>query len=162
MEEDKEDVMTPIVDALSGGMCVLFLTSIVLIVDAMNEVTASSRIFDNYTLHDYSQMPDDNISNIQPSPGEKDPPIIDLSKNRIFFFNHYELSKAQKEELTILFQNNPINSITMHSDDDVDLMTKHTLAFLKEVELIKKLDDIQLYFLPSNNKTTTMLVWEFK
>ncbi len=162
MEEDKEDVMTPIVDALSGGMCVLFLTSIVLIVDAMNEVSSSSQIFDNYTLHDYSKVPDGNISTIQVLSGEKDPPIIDLSKNRIFFFNHYELTKVQKEELTILFQDNPINSITMHSDDDTDLMTKHTLMFLKEVGLINKFDDIQLYFLPSNNKTTTMLVWEFK
>lgn len=154
MDDDSDDVMAPMVDALTGAMSAILLVSIFMMISTISTVSESIKQYGKEALYKNEMILGDIF--------KREPPILDIEKNILFFFKSFKLTSEQKEKLTLLFSNSAPSKLTIYSNDKDDIKTYNTLLFLKEVGLNEKIDSIELIFLPAKEKEITEFTWELK
>ena len=153
MDEDDE-VMAPMVDALTGAMAAILLVSIFMMLSTLSGVNESIKQYGQEALYKNEILMKDVF--------KREPPIIELKSNKLLFFTSFKLSKMQKEKLTLYFEKQTPKKIKIYSGDEKNIITYNTLLFLNDVGLDKIIDDIEIEFLPANMKGITEFVWELK
>ena len=143
MDEESDEAMAPMVDALTGAMSAVLLVSIFMILNSLTTASDALKEYGKQSLFKNEQSVGD-VFNLEP-------PVMNLEKNNINFFKSFKLLDEQKKELTELFAKKIISKITVYSDESSKIITFNTLLFLNEVGMSAKIDDIKLEFLPSKN-----------
>lgn len=153
-DDNDDDVMAPMVDALTGAMAAILLVSIFMMISTVADVSESIKQYGQDALYKNKTLLTDVFN--------REPPTLELKNNKIYFFKSFKLTEEQKTELTSLFLKTPPKSIIIYSNDIDNVVTFNTLFFLKEVGLNGILDKIKISFLPAKYKGITELTWELK
>lgn len=148
-----DDVMAPMVDALTGAMAAILLVSIFLMVSTMSSVAATVKEYGKNALYENEVL----LSNIF----DLEPPILELDKHRIIFFKSFDLTEEQIHELQTVFQTTPPKKLLLYSDSSESVVTFNALQFLLKTGLNTQLDNINFQFLPARSGVMTEFVWEF-
>lgn len=152
--DDEDDVMAPMVDALTGAMAAILLVTIFMMLSSITEVSQSIKQYGKESLYKNEILLNDVLN--------REPPILELNENKLIFFKSYKLTPEQIVELTALFSKTPPKKITIYSNDKENVITYNTLFFLKELDLNDIIHKIEIVFLPEKEKGITEFSWEFK
>lgn len=153
MDEDSDELMAPMVDALTGAMSAILLVSIFMMLNSLTVVAEIIKQQGKEALYQSEQR----MKNVF----KLSAPILDLNQNKMYFFKSFNLSDEQKKELTKLFKDKPMKKLSVYSNEASELITFNTLNFINDVGLSKELDNFTIEFLPAKEKSTEF-VWEFK
>lgn len=154
MDEDSDEVMAPMVDALTGAMAAILLVSIFMMLSSLTGVNESIKQYGKEALYKNEMLMKDVFN--------REPPILDLKQNKLLFFQSYKLTQEQITEIKTIFSTQIPKKIMIYSDSENDILTYNTLLFLKDVGLNEHIDSIKLTFLPARTKGITEFVWELK
>lgn len=152
--DDDDDVMAPMVDALTGAMAAILLVTIFMMISTVSDVAESIKSYGKESLYKNKIILNDVFN--------REPPILELKSNKLIFFKSYKLTEDQIKTLTNLFSTTPPIKLMVYSNDTENVISYNTLFFLKEVGLNKIIDSIEMTFLPERNKGITEFSWEFK
>ena len=152
MDEDVEEQLAPLVDALTGAMAAVLLISIFMMLNTMSAVSDGIKQYgkDSFV---------ENESKLGDLFGRK-PPEIRLKDKKIFFFKSFKMTDEQIKTLQEYFNNNTPKKITLYSNESENISVFNLLTFLSEVGLNTKLDDIVIDMQPAKNKNISELTWE--
>ncbi|MGL4826552.1 MAG: hypothetical protein ACRC24_03560 [Vibrionaceae bacterium] len=151
MDEDLENAMAPMVDALTGAMAAVLLISIFLMLSSMQKASSSIKEYGRQSLYKSEGLIADVFN--------RNPPVLNLKEKQLIFFKTYKLLPEQLEQLKIEFQTIP-KKISIYTDANDDMTTFHILQFLSETGLQKDIDKIELDFQPGRKGNLTEFIWE--
>ncbi len=153
MDEDSDEVMAPMVDALTGAMSAILLVSIFMMLNSMMVVSEVLKNKGKEALYQSEKK----LANVF----KLEAPIFDENKNILYFFKSFSLTGEQKKKLTTLFSEKPIKKLTVYSNESTELITFNTLSFLNDVGLSEDIENFTIDFLPTK-EITTEFIWEFR
>lgn len=154
MDDESDENMAPMVDALTGAMAAILLVSIFMMLSSMNGINDSIKQYGKEALYKNEMLMKDVFN--------REPPILNLKQDKLLFFTSYKLTTEQIDELKSIFSKQTPKKIIIYSDSENDIITYNTLLFLKDVGLNDVIDSIKLTFLPARTKGITEFVWELK
>lgn len=155
MDDETEEAMTPMVDALTGAMAAVLLVSIFLMVSTISGVSNALKEYGNNALYKNEQVLNDALNRQEPS--------LNLERNEISFYKAYKLSDLQKNKIKSLFDVEKPVKITIYSNDRDEIITYNMLLFIRDTELEKNIDSIFVVYEKSQrNDGLTYINWTFK
>ncbi|PKF51258.1 hypothetical protein AT251_05600 [Enterovibrio nigricans] len=89
MDEETEESLAPLVDALTGAMAAVLLVSVFLMLSTVNGVSESLKTFGNKSLLEHEYLIDDAL--------ERKEPKLMLDTNSISFYKSFKLTEEQKK-----------------------------------------------------------------
>ena len=148
-----DDVMAPMVDALTGAMAAILLVSIFLMVSTMSSVAESVKEYGKNALYKNEMLLADVF--------DLEPPMLHLAQNKITFFKSFTMSEEQIRELKALFSGKTPAKLLLYSGDNENVVTYNALLFMEATGLSGKIDNIEIQYLPPRSDVFTEFVWEF-
>ncbi|MGR6831709.1 hypothetical protein [Aliivibrio wodanis] len=152
MGDENDDVMAPMVDALTGAMAAILLVTIFLMLNTISSVSDSVKEYGKNALYKNEELINDVF--------KREPPTLILKENRVYFFKSYKLSEKQIFLIKEGFENKQPNKLIIYSNNEEDIVTYNTLLFIQATGLSKNLENLNIIYLPSRNGNITEFVWE--
>ncbi|OCH19962.1 hypothetical protein [Aliivibrio logei] len=152
MGDENDDVMAPMVDALTGAMAAILLVTIFLMLNTISSVSDSVKEYGKNALYKNEELINDVF--------KREPPTLILKENRVYFFKSYKLSEKQISLIKEEFKNKQPNKLIIYSNNEEDIVTYNTLLFIQATGLSKNLENLNIIYLPSRNGNITEFVWE--
>lgn len=152
MGDENDDVMAPMVDALTGAMAAILLVTIFLMLNTISSVSDSVKEYGKNALYKNEELINDVF--------KREPPTLILKENRVYFFKSYKLSEKQISLIKEEFKNKQPNKLIIYSNNEEDIVTYNTLLFIQATGLSKNLENLNIIYLPSGNGNITEFVWE--
>ncbi|WP_023602569.1 hypothetical protein [Aliivibrio logei] len=152
MGDENDDVMAPMVDALTGAMAAILLVTIFLMLNTISSVSDSVKEYGKNALYKNEELINDVF--------KREPPTLILKENRVYFFKSYKLSEKQISLIKEKFKNKQPNKLIIYSNNEEDIVTYNTLLFIQATGLSKNLENLNIIYLPSRNGNITEFVWE--
>lgn len=149
---DDDDVMAPMVDALTGAMAAILLVTIFLMLNTVSSVSDTIKEYGKSALYKNEEM----ISDIF----KREPPTLILKESRVYFFKSYKLSESQISLIKKEFEKKQPNKLSIYSNNEGDIITYNTLLFIRAIGLSENLENLNIIYLPSRNGNITEFVWE--
>lgn len=149
---DDDDVMAPMVDALTGAMAAILLVTIFLMLNTVSSVSDTIKEYGKSALYKNEEM----ISDIF----KREPPTLILKESRVYFFKSYKLSESQISLIKKEFGKKQPNKLSIYSNNEGDIITYNTLLFIRATGLSENLENLNIIYLPSRNGNITEFVWE--
>ncbi|EHY1015759.1 TPA: hypothetical protein ACGU7E_003219 [Vibrio vulnificus] len=155
MDEETEEAMTPMVDALTGATSAVLLISIFLMISTLTGVSDALKEYGNNALYKNEQILNDVLNRSEP--------IFAKENNEISFYKAYKLSKEQINFLKDSFSRKKPTKIIITSNDSDNVLTYNMLLFIKDVGLEASIDEIEISYKKSlKSDGFTYLSWEFE
>ncbi|WP_154124145.1 hypothetical protein [Grimontia hollisae] len=150
MDDESDEVMAPMVDALTGAMSAILLVSIFLMISTISVVPESVKEYGKIALTKNSKLFEDIF--------DRTPPILDIKNFKISFYKIYKFTDDQLVMLKNEFVEPP-SSIDVYSSDKSEVVTYNLLSFMSQVGLIEDYDNITINFHEARESGLTEIFW---
>lgn len=155
MDEELDDVMAPMVDALTGAVAAVLLISVFLMINTMNGASDALKNYKHEALYKNDRIINDAL--------RRRPPEVDLKTSEINFFKSFKLTSVQIKYLKEYFKGRVPIKITVESNDSESVLTYNLLLFVTDLGFQKNIDDIEINYISSKLKNgSTKISWELK
>lgn len=155
MDEETEEAMTPMVDALTGATAAVLLVSIFLMVSTIAGVSDSLKEYGNNALYKNEQVLNDVLNRKEPS--------LNFKRNEMSFYKSYKLSDLQINQIRGAFKLKVPIELIIYSNDKDEIITYNMLLFIRDSGLEKYIDSLVITYKKSQkNDGLTYINWKFK
>jgi hypothetical protein len=151
MDEDLEETMTPMVDALTGATSAVILISIFLLISTVSGVSESIKKYATTSLYKNRVSINDVLKRHEPTLLE--------SLDGLYFYDSYKLSQSQIVKIGSLFKKKFPRKLIIESNKKTKVATYNIMLFLRDLGLISHLDSIEIVFEKSPD-VRTYIRWE--